>query len=100
MLKFQFLSRSQNERDGFRARKKCRSSGFSAGGHPPVVAAIARCLAMVVSFLCTRYFAYRTVQESFYGQALVPAKQAFDFHLVDQDGKPFQLSHMRGSAVC
>src|ERR1700722_1353339 len=64
-----------------------------------LVAAIALGLAMLVSFLCTRYFAYRTVQKSFYGQALAPAKQAFDFHLVDQDGKPFQLSQMRGRAV-
>jgi protein SCO1/2 len=63
------------------------------------VAAIALGLALLVSFLFTRYFAYRTVQENFYGQALVPAKPAFDFHLVDQDGKPFQLSQMRGKAV-
>jgi protein SCO1 len=74
-------------------------------GSPPavtrrmLVAAIALGLAMLVSFLFTRYFAYRTVQENFYGQALVPAKPAFDFHLVDQDGKPFQLSQMRGKAV-
>jgi protein SCO1/2 len=74
-------------------------------GSPPAVtrrmavAAIALLLTMLASFLFTRYFAYRTVQENFYGQALVPAKQAFDFHLVDQDGKPFQLSQMRGKAV-
>src|SRR5580704_11277784 len=37
MLRFRFLSRSQNERDGLRARKKCRPNGFSAGGHPPDV---------------------------------------------------------------
>src|ERR1700734_1127178 len=63
------------------------------------VAAIALGLALLVSFLFTRYFAYRNVQENFYGQALVPAKPAFDFHLVDQDGKPFQLSQMRGKTV-
>jgi protein SCO1 len=63
------------------------------------VAAIALGLAMLASFLFTRYFAYRTVQQTFYGQALVPAKQAYDFHLVDQDGKPFQLSQLRGKAV-
>jgi protein SCO1 len=63
------------------------------------IAAIALGLATLVSFLCTRYFAYRTVQKSYYGQALVPAKQAFNFHLVDQDGKPFQLSQLRGKAV-
>jgi protein SCO1/2 len=74
-------------------------------GPPPAVtrrmfvAAIALGLATLVSFLFTRYFAYRTVQENYYGQALVPAKQAFDFHLVDQDGKPFQLSQLRGKAV-
>src|ERR1700723_1439497 len=74
-------------------------------GSPPAVtrrmfvAAIALGLALLVSFLFTRYFAYRNVQENFYGQALVPAKQAFDFRLVDQDGKAFHLSQMRGKAV-
>jgi protein SCO1/2 len=74
-------------------------------GSPPAVtrrmfvAAIALVLATLVSFLCTRYFAYRTVQASYYGQALVPARQGFNFHLVDQDGKPFQLSQLRGKAV-
>jgi protein SCO1 len=74
-------------------------------GSPPAVtrrmfvAAAAIGLALLASFLFTRYSAYRTVQENFYGQALVPAKPAFDFHLVDQDGKPFQLSQMRGKAV-
>src|ERR1700733_2084769 len=63
------------------------------------VAAVAPGLATLVSFLCTRYFAYRTVQETYYGQALVPAKQAFDFHLVDQDGRPFHLGQLRGKAV-
>src|SRR3984885_5123909 len=74
-------------------------------GSPPAVtrrifvAAAALVLALRVSLLFTRYSAYRTVQENFYGQALVPAKQAFDFHLVDQDGKSFQLSQMRGKTV-
>jgi protein SCO1 len=74
-------------------------------GSPPgvarrmFVAAIALVLALLVSFLFTRYSAYRTVQENFYGQALVPANPAFDFHLVDQDGKPFHLGQMRGKAV-
>jgi protein SCO1/2 len=30
---------------------------------------------------------------------LVPAKPAFDFHLVDQNGKPFHLSQLRGKVV-
>jgi protein SCO1 len=77
---------------------------FPTGSPPAVmrrmlVAGIALGLALLVSFLFTRYFAYRNVQVSFYGQALVPAKQAFDFHLTDQDGKAFQLSQMRGKAV-
>src|ERR1700738_3268035 len=63
------------------------------------VAAFALIAALLVSFLCTRYSAYRAVQVNYYGQALVPPKQAFDFHLVDQDGKAFQLSQMRGKAV-
>ena len=66
---------------------------------PMFVAAAALVLALLVSLLFTRYSAYRTVQENFYGQALVPAKPAFNFHLIDQDGKAFQLSQMRGKAV-
>jgi protein SCO1 len=64
-----------------------------------LIAAVALALALLVSFLFTRYSAYRTVQESFYGQALVPAKDAFDFHLVDQNGNAFRLSQVRGKVV-
>src|SRR5215470_7879080 len=64
-----------------------------------LIVAVALALALLVSFLATRYSAYRNVQENFYGQALVPAKEAFDFRLVDQDGKPFRLSQMRGKLV-
>ena len=43
---------------------------FSAGRHSTDVRG-SGCLglALLVSFLFTRYFAYRTVQENFYGQA-------------------------------
>jgi len=64
-----------------------------------LIAAVALALALLVSFLATRYSAYRNVQENFYGQALVPAKEAFDFRLVDQNGKSFRLSQLRGKAV-
>jgi protein SCO1 len=64
-----------------------------------LVAAVSLGVALLVSFLFARYSAYRTVQVNFYGQALVPGKQAYDFQLVDQDGKPFRLSQMRGKAV-
>ena len=63
------------------------------------ITAIALSLALLASFLFSRYTAYRDVQENFYGQALVPAKEAFDFRLMDQDGKPFRLSQMRGKLV-
>src|SRR6201993_3415713 len=64
-----------------------------------LIAAIALALALLVSFLFTRYTAYRNVQESYYGQVLVPAKDAYDFHLINQDGKPFQLDQLRGKVV-
>jgi protein SCO1/2 len=63
------------------------------------IAGIALGVALLVSLLVTRYLAYRDVQVSYYGQALVPAKEAFDFHLVDQDGKAFRLDQLRGKAV-
>jgi protein SCO1 len=64
-----------------------------------LITAVALALSLLVSFLFTRYSAYRTVQENFYGQALVPAKEAYDFHLLDQNGNPFRLSQLRGKAV-
>jgi protein SCO1 len=70
-----------------------------AGTRRMLLAAFALVLALLVSFLFARYSAYRTVQAKFYGQPLVPAKEAFDFHLIDQNGKPFQLSQLRGKAV-
>jgi protein SCO1 len=74
--------------------------GSTPGGtRRMLLAASALLLALLVSFLFTRYSAYRTVQVNYYGQALVPAKEAFNFHLVDQDGKAFQLSQLRGKAV-
>jgi protein SCO1/2 len=70
-----------------------------AGTRRMLLAAFAIVLALLVSFLFARYSAYRTVQAKFYGQPLVPAKEAFDFRLVDQNGKAFQLSQMRGKVV-
>jgi protein SCO1 len=64
-----------------------------------IIAALALGITLLISFLATRYFAYQNVQENFYGQALVPAKEAFNFHLVDQDGRAFQLSQLRGKVV-
>ncbi len=55
--------------------------------------------ALLCAFILTRYTTYRKVQEKFYGQALVPAKDAFDFHLIDQNGKLFQLSQLHGKLV-
>src|SRR4029077_7071177 len=63
------------------------------------IAAASLAFALLVGFLFSRYSAYRNVQETFYGQALLPAKEAFDFRLVDQDGIPFQLSQLRGKVV-
>jgi protein SCO1/2 len=54
---------------------------------------------LLCAFLITRYTVYREVQEKFFGQTLVPAKDAYDFHLVDQDGNPFQLSQLRGKVA-
>jgi protein SCO1 len=70
-----------------------------AGTRRMLLAAFALVLALLVSFLFARYSTYRTVQAKFYGQPLVPAKEAFDFRLVDQNGKAFQLSQLRGKAV-
>jgi protein SCO1 len=43
--------------------------------------------------------ARRTAQQDFYGFRLFPAREAFNFKLTDQDGRPFELAQLRGKAV-
>src|SRR4051812_35608948 len=38
-------------------------------------------------------------QEGYFGLRLFPGKTAYDFHLTDQDGRPFQLAALRGKLV-
>jgi protein SCO1 len=55
--------------------------------------------ALLSALIATRYSAYRNVQDQFFGQALVPPKEAIDFHLSDQNGQPFELSQLKGKIV-
>lgn len=64
-----------------------------------VFAACAITLTVLVAFFLSRYGTYRKVQEQFYGQILEPAQEGYDFRLIDQNGKPFQLSQLRGKVV-
>lgn len=64
-----------------------------------VFAACAITLTVLVAFFLSRYGAYRKIQEQFYGQILEPAQEGYDFRLIDQNGKPFQLSQLRGKVV-
>ena len=63
------------------------------------IAAGASALAVIASLILAWYTAHRKLEGKFYGQAIVPPMEAFDFHLVDQDDKPFQLSQLRGRIV-
>ena len=64
-----------------------------------VFAACAITLTLLVAFFLSRYGAHRKVQEQFYGQILEPAQEGYDFRLIDQNGKAFQLSQLRGKVV-
>ena len=64
-----------------------------------VFAACAIALTVLVAFFLSRYAAYRKLQEQFYGQVLEPAQVGYDFRLIDQNGKAFQLSQLRGKVV-
>ena len=64
-----------------------------------VFAACAITLTVLVAFFLSRYGAYWKVHEQFYGQILEPAQEGYDFRLIDQNGKPFQLSQLRGKVV-
>lgn len=41
----------------------------------------------------------RKTQEGFYGFRLFPLKDAYDFNLIDQNGRPFQLSELKGKVA-
>jgi membrane-anchored protein YejM (alkaline phosphatase superfamily) len=47
-----------------------------------IIAAFALLIALIASFLGFRYLNYRNVQENLYGQAFVPATDAYDFHFI------------------
>jgi protein SCO1/2 len=38
-------------------------------------------------------------QDGYFGLRLFPAKEAYNFHLTDQNGQPFQLAALRGKIV-
>lgn len=63
------------------------------------IAACASALAVTASLLLAWYAVHWKLEQKFHGQALVPPKEAFDFHLVDQDGKPFHLGQLSGKIV-
>jgi protein SCO1 len=64
-----------------------------------LITAFALVVAVLASFVLFRYTSYRKVQSNLYGQALVPAEEAYNFHLVDQNGNAFQLSQLHGKLV-
>jgi protein SCO1/2 len=64
-----------------------------------VFAACAITLTVLAAFFLSRYGAHSKVQEQFYGQILEPAQEGYDFRLIDQSGKAFQLSQLRGKVV-
>lgn len=64
-----------------------------------ILAGFAFVAALIASLLAARYLTYRNVQAEFYGEAFVPASDAYDFNLIDQDGKAFHLSQLRGKVV-
>ncbi len=60
-------------------------------------------LAFAIVLLAVGFSIYwnarQAAQKDFYGFHLFPAKDAYDFKLVDQDGRPFDLASLRGKAV-
>jgi protein SCO1/2 len=60
-------------------------------------------LALLVLLLAITFSIYwnarSQAQKDFYGFRLFPAREAFNFQLTDQDGRPFELANLRGQAV-
>jgi protein SCO1 len=61
-----------------------------------IVTIVAIVLAAAISIF---WGARQKAQQGFFGQRLFPDKKAYDFHLMDQNGNPFQLSALRGKLV-
>jgi protein SCO1/2 len=61
------------------------------------VAALA--IALIAGFFFARYSAPEKPEAPFYGLAIKPVADAYDFHLIDQNGNPFRLSQLRGKVV-
>ena len=81
-----------------RQRESLASGKSSRIQSRALITASAIAIAFTASFLLSRHD-YRPVQETFYGYVLVPAKDAYDFHLIDQNGNPFHLSQLHGKVV-
>jgi len=80
-------------------KRESFGSGKSSRIHSrALIAASAITIAFTASFLLFHY-THRPVQETFYGYAFLPAKDAYDFHLIDQNGNPFQLKQLHGKIV-
>jgi protein SCO1/2 len=56
-------------------------------------------LAGIASFLLVAYKTGQDAEKRFFGRELTPPRRAYNFDLIDQDGKRFQLSKLRGKLV-
>ncbi|HEX6566331.1 MAG TPA: SCO family protein [Chthoniobacterales bacterium] len=56
-------------------------------------------LAVAAGLLFVRKAGQPLTSEAFYGELMTSPKAAYDFHLSDQDGKPFRLGQLRGKVV-
>jgi cytochrome oxidase Cu insertion factor (SCO1/SenC/PrrC family) len=63
------------------------------------VTACALTFAALASFLFTRYSTYQKVQETVYGQALLPAKDVFNFSSCRPGWETMQATQLRGKLV-
>jgi protein SCO1 len=63
------------------------------------LAAAALTLAFITGFFFVRLSPNQRAGETYYGEVLAPSMNAYDFHLTDQNGKPFSLSQLRGKVV-
>jgi protein SCO1 len=61
-----------------------------------IVTVVAILIAVTISIF---WGARQKAQEGYFGQRLFPDKDAYNFHLVDQQNHPFQLNDTRGKLV-
>jgi protein SCO1 len=88
----------QKKMPRFQAKSSIPSNSFR-GKMRLLIVPITLALAFAVAYFLVGRSSDQPSSETFYGEAEEPSTAVYDFHLVDQNGRPFTLSQLHGKSV-